>query len=74
MQDLLEFVVKSIVKNKEDVKIEAKVDGRTKIFYVHVNSADMGGVIGKGGNTANAIRTLMKSVNSRERVIIKFDN
>lgn len=74
MLDLLEFVVKNIVKNKEDVKIESKEDGRVKVFTVRVNKADIGAVIGKGGATAQAIRTVAKSMNSRERVIIKFDS
>ncbi|MBQ8430696.1 MAG: KH domain-containing protein [Clostridia bacterium] len=74
MKELLEFVVKSIVRNKDDVRVEEKQDGKAKIFYVYVNKADIGGVIGKGGNTAQAIRTIVKSFKSRERVVIKFDS
>jgi len=73
MLDMLKFVVTSIVKNKEDVVVEEKQDGRFKIYNVKVNPADMGAVIGKGGNTAQAIRTVIKSMNSREKVVVKFN-
>lgn len=74
MLDLLDFVVKSIVKNKDDVKIEEKQEGKTKVFFVTVNSADIGAVIGKGGNTAQAIRTLIKSMSSHQRIVVKFNS
>ena len=70
---MLKFVVTSIVKHKEDVSVEEKQDGRFKIYNVKVNPADMGSVIGKGGNTAQAIRTVIKSMNSREKVVVKFN-
>lgn len=74
MQELLEYLVKSIVKHKDDVKIENKHEGKTQVCYCHVNKADLGAVIGKGGATANAIRTIVKSKNSRDRIIVKFDS
>ena len=73
MLEMLKFVVTSIVKHKEDVSVEEKQDGRFKIYNVKVNPADMGSVIGKGGNTAQAIRTVVKSMNSREKVVVKFN-
>lgn len=73
MLDMLKFVVTSIVKNKEDVVVEEKQDGRFKVYNVKVNPADMGAVIGKGGATAQAIRTVVKSMNSREKVVVKFN-
>lgn len=74
MLDLLEFLVKNIVKNKDDVKIEEKQEGKTKVFVVTVNQADIGAVIGKGGNTAQAIRTIVKSMNSHQRIVVKFNS
>lgn len=73
MLDMLKFVVTSIVKNKDDVVVEEKQDGKFKVYNVKVNPADMGAVIGKGGNTAQAIRTVIKSMNSREKVVVKFN-
>lgn len=74
MLDILEFLVKSIVKNKDDVKVEEKQEGKTKVYFVTVNSADVGAVIGKGGNTAQAIRTIVKSMNSHQRIVVKFNS
>lgn len=73
MKELLDYLVKSIVKNKDDVEIDFKDEGKTKVCRVLVNKSDIGAVIGKGGNTAQAIRTIVKSYDSRKRVIIKFD-
>jgi len=74
MLDVLDFLVKSIVKNKDDVKVEEKQEGKTKVYVVTVNSADIGAVIGKGGNTAQAIRTIVKSMNSHQRIVVKFNS
>lgn len=73
MKELLEYLVKSIVKNKDDVEINLKDEGKTKVYHVFVKQSDIGAVIGKGGNTAQAIRTIAKSFDSHKRVIIKFD-
>ena len=61
MLEVLEYVVKSIVKNKDDVKVEEKQEGKTTVYFVTVNSADIGAVIGKGGNIANSIRTIVQA-------------
>jgi len=74
MLELLEYVVKNIVKNKEAVQITEKQEGKTKVCTVLVDKADIGAVIGKGGNTAQAIRTVVKSMSSKERVVIKFNS
>lgn len=44
------------------------------LLSIHVNSLDAGRVIGRGGNTAKAIRTLMRVIGMREdaRVSIKI--
>ena len=74
MLEVLEYVVKSIVKNKDDVKVEEKQEGKTTVYFVTVNSADIGAVIGKGGNTAQSIRTIVKSMNSHKRIVVKFNS
>lgn len=74
MLELLDYVVKSIVKNKDAVTITEKQEGKTKVMTVVVDKSDIGAIIGKGGNTAQAIRTLVKSMSSRERVVIKFNS
>ena len=74
MQKMLEYIVKNLVSNPDAVEIEESNQGKNKVFKVRVEKKDVGNVIGKGGNIANAIRTLVKSVgNSKERLIIKFE-
>ena len=73
MQELIEFIVKSIVDNKDAVSVEVEKDDRGVTYNVLVAQSDIGGVIGKGGKIAQAIRTIVKSANSRERMRIKFD-
>mgnify|MGYP003559342665 CR=1 FL=1 len=73
MQEILEFIVKSIVNNKDAVSIEVNKEERFTLYTVNVAQEDIGGVIGKGGKIAEAIRTVVKSAGPRERMRIKFD-
>jgi len=59
-QKLLEDIIKAIVQNPAEVKIEKVVDERGILFRIWVNQRDMGLVIGKAGVTANAIKHIIK--------------
>ena len=72
MYELIEFIVKSIVNDKDAVSIETVKEEKFTAYNVTVAQDDLGAVIGKGGKIAEAIRTIAKSSNSRERVRIKF--
>jgi predicted RNA-binding protein YlqC (UPF0109 family) len=71
----LEFVVQSLVDHPEEVKVERKVDERGVLLTLHVNQNDMGYIVGRGGTTAKAIRTLLRIVGIRNnaRVNLKVD-
>ncbi len=73
MQELIEFLVKSIVEDKDAVNIQMSKEDNCTLYTVKVSSNDIGHVVGKGGNVAQSIRTIAKSVNPRQRVRIKFD-
>jgi hypothetical protein len=73
MQEMLEYIVKNLVSNPEAVEILVENQGKTKVYKVKVDSKDLGSVIGRGGNIANAIRTVVKSTSEKERLVIKFD-
>jgi predicted RNA-binding protein YlqC (UPF0109 family) len=61
MKALIELMAKSLVDNPEEVVV-AEVDGeRTSIFELRVASSDIGKVVGKQGNTARAMRTIMSA-------------
>lgn len=71
----LETVVKSLVDNPNDVKINRTVDEMGVLMTLSVNPADMGKVIGRSGNTAKAIRTLLRVVGMKNnaRVNLKIN-
>jgi len=71
-KDFLDFVVKGLVDHPEDVKIDRKVDEMGVLLTLTVHAEDMGRVIGKSGNTANAIRTLLKVVGLKNNARINF--
>jgi len=74
-QEFIEFVVKAIVNNPEDVKTERKVDEMGVLIVLRVNPEDMGTLIGRAGATAKAIRTLTRIVGLRNsaRVNLKIE-
>lgn len=71
----LEYVVKALVDNPNDVKIDRTVDEMGVLITMTVNSADMGKIIGRQGNTAKAIRTLLRVIGMKNnaRVNLKIN-
>ena len=71
----LDFVVKALVENPQDVKITRTVDEMGVLMTLDVNGADMGKIIGREGNTAKAIRTLLRVVGMKNnaRVNLKIN-
>ena len=71
----LEYVVKALVDNPNDVKIDRVVDEMGVLITLSVNPADMGKIIGRMGNTAKAIRTLLRVIGMKNnaRVNLKIN-
>jgi len=71
----LEYVVKALVDNPGDVKINRTVDEMGVLMTLSVNPQDMGKIIGRSGNTAKAIRTLLRVVGMKNnaRVNLKIN-
>lgn len=74
-QEFLEYVVKMLVDNPSDVKVSRQVDEMGVLLTLDVNPADMGKVIGRSGNTAKAIRILLRVVGMKNnaRVNLKIN-
>jgi len=74
-KDFLETIVKTIVANPNDVKVTRTVDERGVLLTLDINPADMGYVIGRKGQTAQAIRSLLKIVGAKNnaRVNLKIN-
>ena len=71
----LDFVIKSLVENPKDVKINRTVDEMGVLMTLDVNSADMGKIIGKSGKTAEALRIFLRVVGMKgnARVNLKIN-
>jgi predicted RNA-binding protein YlqC (UPF0109 family) len=64
----LEHVVKGIVDHPDDVSIRASSSPRGEVLEVRVHPDDRGRVIGRGGRTAKALRTLISALADGRRV------
>jgi len=71
----LEYVVKELVDHPENVKIDRTVDEMGVLLTLDVHPEDMGKIIGRQGNTAKAIRTLLRVVGMKNnaRVNLKIN-
>lgn len=66
MKELLEYMVKELVDNPDNVEIEEEEeDEKTVIFKLKVAEDDLGKVIGKKGRTANALRVVMRAASAK---------
>ncbi|MEX2010407.1 MAG: KH domain-containing protein [Parcubacteria group bacterium] len=71
----LEYVIKALVDHPNDVKIKRTVDEMGVLMTLDVHPDDMGKVIGRSGNTAKAIRILLRVVGMKNnaRVNLKIN-
>lgn len=64
----LRHLVKGIVDHPDDVEVVSKNSPRGEVLEVRVNPEDLGRVIGRGGRTAKALRTLVSALADGRRV------
>lgn len=65
MKEFLEFVIRQLVDYPDEVMLSEIPNGRTTIFKVQLRQTDVGRVIGRNGQTIQAIRALLASSASR---------
>ncbi len=73
MKELLEYLARALVDQPESVRVEEfEEDDGTVVLELSVDDDDYGQIIGRGGRTAAALRTVVKAVGSREnrRVLV----
>ena len=73
MRELLEYLARSLVDEPDKVKVEElEEDDGTIVLELSVGEDDYGKVIGRGGRTAQALRTVVKAASVREnrRVLV----
>jgi len=65
MKEFIEFIVKHLVDKPDEVHITEIEGERTVVLELRVDSTDMGKIIGKRGQHANAIRTLLNAASKK---------
>lgn len=74
-KEFLEFIIKALVDNPAEVKVDRKVDEMGVLLSLKVSPEDMGQIIGRQGQTAKAIRSLVRLVGLKHhaRVNLKIE-
>jgi predicted RNA-binding protein YlqC (UPF0109 family) len=68
VREVLEYVAKHLVDDPEAVEVTVVEGERSVILQLRVAPDDMGKVIGKGGRTARAIRSIVRAAGTRQGV------
>ncbi|MFH1867060.1 MAG: KH domain-containing protein [Patescibacteria group bacterium] len=71
-QAFIEFTVKALVDHPSDVKAERTIDERGVLITLHVNQEDMGQIIGRQGQTARSLRTLLRVVGAKNNARVNL--
>ena len=66
MREYLEFIVKGLVEHPDLVSITEVTGERTTVYELRVGQGDLGKVIGRQGQTAKSIRTLLAAMSARQ--------
>lgn len=73
MRELAEFLARELVDDPDAVSVTESSDERGILLTVRVAPDDMGKVIGRGGRTAKAIRTVVRTAAARQGVSVHVD-
>jgi len=73
ISNFIESYCKLIVNNKEDIKVQSEMIDETFCqITVYANEADLGKLIGKGGNMINSLRTILNGCKTKDNVSYKI--
>lgn len=73
MKDLVEFLVKSLADHPQDVVLTEQEADDTILIELRISPEDVGKIIGKNGNTINAIRTVLQAAASSQKKRVRLD-
>ena len=71
-QEFVEYVVKCLVNNPDDVSTERTVDEMGVLLTLKINPEDMGIIIGRQGQNARALRTLLKVIGAKNNARVNL--
>jgi predicted RNA-binding protein YlqC (UPF0109 family) len=72
LEEALEHLVRGIVDHPDDVQVRDRTNRRGRTLEVRVNPEDLGKVIGRGGRTAKALRTVVGALGGGRSVRVDF--
>jgi predicted RNA-binding protein YlqC (UPF0109 family) len=73
VRELLEFIARELVDDQDSVNVEETRDDRGVVLTLRVAPDDMGKVIGRGGRTARAIRSVVRASAARLDLLVRVD-
>ncbi|HEV8320055.1 MAG TPA: KH domain-containing protein [Myxococcota bacterium] len=73
MQELVAFVARALVDHPDAVEVTEVEERDATVLQLRVAAGDLGKVIGRGGRTARALRTLVSAAGSRARKRLVLD-
>ena len=75
MKELVEFIVKNLVSNPDEVSIREEAKDRETVYIVKVDGEDFGKIIGRSGKVATAIRTVVRTSakKNNKHVFVRFE-
>lgn len=71
-QEFVAYVVKQIVDHPEEVEVERTIDEMGVLLTLKVSREDMGKIIGKSGQTAKALRILLRIIGSKNNARVNL--
>lgn len=72
LEEALEHLVQGIVEHPDEVSVGTRQLRRGLLYQVRVHPDDLGKVIGRGGRTATALRTVVGALAEGRQIRIDF--
>lgn len=73
MKELVEYLVRSLAEHPDDVLLSMDENEDNVSFELRISPEDFGRIIGKNGNTINAIRTVLQAAASSHKKRAKLE-
>jgi Predicted RNA-binding protein (contains KH domain) len=74
LAELIRFLAFNLVDKTDEIRVELVEERQANVYELEVAESDLGKVIGRGGKTARALRTLVQAVapRSRKRTLVEI--
>jgi predicted RNA-binding protein YlqC (UPF0109 family) len=73
VKELVEFLCTELVDEPDAVTVTESFDDRGAVYHVRVADGELGKLIGRGGRTAKAIRTVVRAAAGRQHLSTRVD-